>query len=340
VVTLATSPLGSLLEAVLGQERMGECATQLLVPDVLFGGHVGSEPVPRHVGAQALMMALFAKSLTEVPLARSYVADKVARSERVCLDHGALRTVKGTSSGDLPTGQEAFSRLLEPLGFFEADSYPLGGLRMLGHGWRHRDFPEQIAQLFVSELDVRDFSTRFQEAAKNVVSQSRDPLSDSSKDTLDQLRSAGSAPMDALAMLIENLLACFGRHHPEAAWADYAILREESPEMAWIATEGNTFNHAADRVSDVDAVAQAQKDCGRPMKETIERSHSGTVCQTAFRAGMVRRRFRLEDGQIEEREVPGSFFEFISRGEHPEERGLDLRFDAGNAQGIFTMTRR
>jgi hypothetical protein len=54
---------------------------------------------------------------------------------------------------------------------------------------------------------------------------------------------------------------------------------------------------------------------------------------------MVRRLFRFEEGRMEEREVPGSFVEFISRGLHPEEGGLDLRFDAGNAQGIFKMTR-
>jgi hypothetical protein len=49
------------------------------------------------------------------------------------------------------------------------------------------------------------------------------------------------------------------------------------------------------------------------------------------------RRFRHADGTSTTREVPGSFFEFITRDFLPE-GGLDLTFDAGNAQGIFRMT--
>jgi hypothetical protein len=36
--------------------------------------------------------------------------------------------------------------------------------------------------------------------------------------------------------------------------------------------------------------------------------------------------------------VPRSFYEFISRDPFPDGSGLDLGFDAGNAQGIFKMT--
>jgi hypothetical protein len=37
--------------------------------------------------------------------------------------------------------------------------------------------------------------------------------------------------------------------------------------------------------------------------------------------------------------VPGSFFEFITRAPLPDGSGLDLAFDAANAQQIFAMTR-
>jgi uncharacterized glyoxalase superfamily metalloenzyme YdcJ len=112
--------------------------------------------------------------------------------------------------------------------------------------------------------------------------------------------------------------------------------------MAWIATEGNAFNHATDRVADVDRLAEEQKQLGRPMKATVETSQSGRVRQTAYLAARVQRRFRDEDGSLVEKEVPGSFYEFITRLLLPEtkegKRLLDLSFDSSNAQAIFKVT--
>jgi hypothetical protein len=107
--------------------------------------------------------------------------------------------------------------------------------------------------------------------------------------------------------------------------------------MAWIATEGNAFNHATDRVEDVAALTEAQKALGRPMKEALEVGSSGRVVQTAFRAAQVERPFVGHQGQFVLRTVPGSFYEFITRRPLPNGR-LDLSFDSSNAQGIFKMT--
>jgi hypothetical protein len=118
---------------------------------------------------------------------------------------------------------------------------------------------------------------------------------------------------------------------------DYRTLLSESEEMAWIATEGNAFNHVTDRVPDVEALAREQKALGRPMKETVERSASGRVLQTAFRAALVERPMRMPQGHLAVQQVPGSFFEFITRAPLADGR-LDLRFDTSNAQAIFKMT--
>jgi hypothetical protein len=138
------------------------------------------------------------------------------------------------------------------------------------------------------------------------------------------------------------LVRCFERQHPVPRLTDYETLRAESAEMAWIATEGNAFNHATDRVDDVFAVADAQRALGRPIKDSVEISKSGRVRQTAFRADPVRRVFIGADGARIERDVPGSFYEFISRDAVMDEATgrskLDLGFDAGNATGIFKMT--
>jgi hypothetical protein len=111
----------------------------------------------------------------------------------------------------------------------------------------------------------------------------------------------------------------------------------ESEEMAWIATEGNAFNHVTDRVADVAALALEQKALGRPMKDTVECSASGRVLQSAFRAAPVERLFRAASGHLAVATVPGSFFEFITRKPGPDGR-LDLGFDTSNAQAIFKMT--
>lgn len=169
------------------------------------------------------------------------------------------------------------------------------------------------------------------------VENSRDPLPLSSKALLAELELHGSLSFDAAAHLLPNLVGCFDRQHREPSLADYRTMLRESKEMAWIATEGNAFNHATDRVDDVEAVAAEQRRLGRPMKDHVEVSQSGRVRQTAFRAALVERLFVGDDGALIAETVPGSFHEFIARAE--EAPGvLDLRFDSGNATAIFKMT--
>jgi hypothetical protein len=177
----------------------------------------------------------------------------------------------------------------------------------------------------------------FQAAVQRVVGNSRDPLPLASKDMLGELAAKGSLGFEDATQLLPNLVCCFDRQHQEPRWRDYQALLAESKEMAWIATEGNAFNHATDRVADVVAVADRQRQLGRPIKEAVEVSTSGRVRQTAFRAVLVERLFLGDDGALRTEQVPGSFHEFITRAE--EAPGvLDLRFDSGNATAIFKMT--
>jgi hypothetical protein len=122
--------------------------------------------------------------------------------------------------------------------------------------------------------------------------------------------------------------------------ADYQTLLAESAEMAWISTEGNSFNHLTDRVIDLEAVVAEQNRIERPMKDSIEVSTSGRVMQTAYRACTVTRGFADASGRVREQQVPGSFVEFIQRKIDPDTERLDLNFDSSNAQGIFKMTAR
>jgi len=321
--------LGRLLVATLGDAAAQQTFAQLHVAPALLQP-VG-ETVSRAELAQALNMALFRDLLTRVPEGAAYVAE----TTQVVFDHGALRTV-AWPSGALPAGEAAITRVLRPLGYRFAEIYPLTKLKMTGRSWRHADMPEDIAQFFVSELHPEKFSPVFQAAVSRVIGASRDPLSPADTALLEQLSRDKVLPWHAALRLLPALIACFERQHPLFSKDDYELLKSESAEMAWIATEGNAFNHATDRVADIEAVASAQRALARTIKDTIETSASGRVRQTAFRAAQVQRRF-LHEGQVVTQTVPGSFYEFIQRGQLTEGT-LDLGFDAGNATGIFKMT--
>jgi hypothetical protein len=298
------------------------------------------ERAARYEIAQALNLILFEDLIRRVPAAAEYVSEVVAADRKVNFDHGALRTVLAPS-GALPAGEASIIRVLRPLGYCLSGTYPLDRLGMTGRAWKQIDFPEHIAQFFVSELHPERFSLSFQLTVSRVVGASADPLPVAAVGLLEKL----ARDMDLLraeaTSLLRALETCFGRHHGTFAWADYEALLSESPEMAWIATEGNTFNHATDRVDDVAEVAAAQRRAGRPIKDRVEVSMSGRVRQTAFRATTVARTFMDALGRPMVRDVPGSFYEFISRDivrEPGRPDKLDLQFDTGNATGIFGMT--
>jgi hypothetical protein len=329
--------LQTTLEAVVGAGRSNRLFQILTVPPALIAE---TGPTISRAGiAQALNMMLFEDLLERVPDARSYAEDCLREGRKIMHDHGAVRTVAFQGMGALPAGEEAITRVLRPLGYALNGTYPLERLKMTGRSHAQVEYPEELAQFFVSELHPDRFSAEFQAAVARVTSTSRDPLTAEAKSLLNELEQSRSLSIDKAAKLLPVLAQCFSRQHDEAALADYEILLKESPEMAWISTEGNAFNHATDRVADVDQLAADQKHIGRPMKATVETSQSGRVRQTAFLAARVNRRFRAADGSLIEKEVPGSFYEFITRLPLPAEDGkLDLSFDSSNAQAIFKMT--
>ncbi|MGH8779728.1 DUF1338 domain-containing protein [Paraburkholderia sp.] len=338
--TVRNANVERLLSTLIGADKTAALFATLNHPSVLNEWEDGV--VTRAELAQAMNMALFEDLLARSPNGRAYTHETIAAGGGVVFDHGALRTVRGSHSGALPPGEAAFARILRPLGFRINGRYPLDRLGMTGRAWAHDDAPDEIAQFFVSELHPERFSEAFQHAVTNVIGTSCDPLTSVAVAQLWELERDGVLPLDAAHALLRGIVGAFARQHDVPSEADYAVLLAESAEMAWIATEGNAFNHATDRVADVFALAEAEKAKGRPMKPEVERSRSGRVFQTAYRADTVRREFRAADGSIVTRDVPGSFYEFITRKRTFDQDArrweTDLRFDAGNAQGIFRMT--
>jgi hypothetical protein len=288
----------------------------------------------------ALHVLLFARLLDQVPDALTFTREKQRRQDRLTLDHGALRTVAERGSPNVLGGRAQIARFLEPLGYVEAAVYPLDRLRMTGYAYRHRRFPEAVPQFFVSELHPDRFSPGFQKITGDVMSTLRDPLTQVHQALLARVGSGHALDLSEARALTAGLAAAFGRHHDLPRWAQYQALREESAEMAWISTEGQTFNHATARTGDIQADIALAKQIGLDLKADVEVSASGRVLQTAVRAAQVMRQFKDDDAPA--RAVPGSFFEFIERkalpAPGPEGETLDLSFDSSNAQGIFVMT--
>lgn len=326
----------ALAAVVLGPRQTSDIVAVLepMVPSLPADG------VTRAAFAAALNIVLFAQLLDRVPSGAAYVADVRVSQGSVRFDHGAIRTICFAQgpTGALPAGELAFRRILEPLGYEDAAIYPLPSLRMTGRAYRHRDFPETIPQFFVSELHVDQFDSEFVAAAHRVFDGSVDPLDAAARDALARFAAGEDLPFEQAAVLLPAIVGAFGRQHPVPMLTDYEDLLFASKEAAWIATEGNAFNHATDRVPDVVALSDMQKAMDRPMKDKVEFSRTGRVRQTAYRADMVKRTFRTPEGD-RELTVPGSFYEFISRDVDPETGRLDLSFDSGNATGIFHMTK-
>jgi len=325
------------LETVIGGHRAQILFDTLAIPQALLD-ETGPE-ISRAGIAQALNMLLFEDLLNRVPDAKAYADDCLRDHRRIVHDHGAVRTVALEGMGTLPAGEESITRILRPLGYALNGVYPLERLKMTGRSHAQAEFPEELAQFFISELHPERFSPEFQAAVQRVTATSTDPLTPEAKSALRELDINRKLPIEVAVELLPVLAHCFARQHQETTLADYEILLAESPEMAWISTEGTAFNHATDRVPDVDQLAADQKALGRPMKATVETSQSRRVRQTAFLAARVHRSFHQPDGTPIEKEVPGSFYEFITRLPNPEQDGkLDLSFDSSNAQAIFKMT--
>ena len=332
-----SASLESLLTTIVGPTRAGRLMATLVIHPSLV---VESETASRALVAQALNMLLFEDLVARVPAAATYVERCIADGEAIFHDHGAVRTVDMEGMGTLPRGQAAIVRVLEPLGYRLRGTYPLDRLKMTGRSFAQAELPEDIAQFFISELHVDRFPAEFAGRVRAVTAESADPLTPEAKVLLEELAANGWLYFDQAVELLPGLVGCFDRQHPIPALADYEALLPQSAEMAWIATEGNAFNHATDRVDDVEKLTAEQKALGQPMKDKVEVSGTGRVRQTAFHAARVLRDFRAADGSTVQREVPGSFLEFIARDFIPgeETRALDLSFDPSNAQAIFKMT--
>ncbi|ALL68404.1 Protein of unknown function (DUF1338) [Paraburkholderia caribensis MBA4] len=337
---MKTSAVYRLLAYVLGNEEADEVFRHVMVDNALLGASFRGK-VGRAAIAQALSLSLFHDLIRRVPSARRYVYEARTPREKLVLDHGSVRTVNLEGMGALPAGHRAIHRLIVPLGYEIADEYPMPWIHMVGRSYRHIDHPETIPQFFVSEISTSRFPDDVQHRITETFSESRDPLTPKLVSHLAKLEACGSLSFRDAADVVLRVARCFDRQHDLPKIDDYDAMRGHSSELAWISTEGNTFNHITIRVNDLADLHEHLRAEGFAVKDGIEVSASGTVLQTALRADSVSRRFRGPASSFVERVVPGSFCEFIERRRALCSDGterLDLSFDPKNATAIFKMT--
>ena len=169
------SAMNALVGAILPADR-ARAAREIIEP--MADPAEAAQAVDALAFTVALNTILFADLLDRAATGAAYVDDVRRSGRRVRFDHGALRTIRlpRGDTGALPAGEQAFRRILEPLGYAEAAIYPLPRLRMTGRAYRHRTHPETIPQFFVSELHVDQFGAEFADAAARVFGTSRDPI--------------------------------------------------------------------------------------------------------------------------------------------------------------------
>ncbi len=274
-----------------------------------------------------------------MPSAAAYAVDQRAAGRGVVLDHAAVRTV-AWPAGALPPGIEQVTRILRPLGYERHATYPLTRLRMTGHAYAHVDRPEVVPQWFVSELHPDTFSPAFQDAVTRVLDGSTDPLDAATRDRLDRLEADRAAargrcrrPGRRPAPRLRPPAPAAHRPGPRRAAGRVGrdgLDRHRGHHLQPLHRPGRRRVRGGRRpsASGVGPIKDSRRgvDVG-PGAPDRPPGHHG-------RAG----RCRTLEGDVVEREVPGSFFEVISRDPLPE-GGLDLAFDAANATGIFAMTR-
>jgi len=334
----SVQPLFSLIAATVGQPAADWLASHVEVPQGLASFAWTDSAIHRAWLAEALGLCLFHTLVEAVPDGRRYVEEQAQNGRKVRFDHGAFRTIDWHVNGELPRGRQAFTRILEPLGFVDVRTYALTKLHVTGWAFRQMDLPEDIAQFFVAEFHPGRLSETFQDTVSRVLGSSRDPLDSKHLSILKRLHATRHCSLAEATQLLPALCRAFGRQHGVVREADYRQLLSESETMAWFATEGNRFNHLTDRVDDLHAVVQEQLRLDRPIKDSIEVSTSGRVMQTAYKSCTVSRELLDDQGRLQTHQVPGSFVEFIARKIDPETGRIDLNFDSNNAQGIIKMT--
>ena len=108
-----------------------------------------------------------------MPEAQQYTEEAIQTNTRVIFDHGALRTVACPVARFPPVKRRSLEFKPWAMCWLESILDPSENDRSR---LEHHDFPETIAQFFVSELHPEQFSPVFQTAVTRVLSESVDPL--------------------------------------------------------------------------------------------------------------------------------------------------------------------
>lgn len=225
--------LAALLRRALDAAQVQQLARHLTTPPVLRIWEDGV--VSRAEFAQALSLVLFHNVHTR--LAREQWWDFRNAAVRFA-PHTIEVPVVQWNSGLLPQGELALSRILEPLGYQVEDHSIRNGQSVVRKRYRHVDAPDHVTQIQICEIHPLAFGNEFALAVDRIVSRGTDPMSADARELLSLLERNRRLPMEQAKALMDMLVCVFGRHHAAPVYEDYKAVAVDSPDMAWLATEG------------------------------------------------------------------------------------------------------
>lgn len=263
-------------------------------------------------------------------------------------DHIAFRTLN-TSQGQ-PAGIDAISRIIIPLGYHKAGEYVFKEKKLYAEHFLHKD-PKQ-PKIFISQLQVDQFSKEFQNLIKKEAAGSQDPLSDHTLQQLKILEAADTLMPDQVDEVIHDICNAFSRPWEPPLRSTLETVNDASQYGAWTLLHGNSVNHftayineqnVAEWQGDIELTMDALQKAGIPIKKDIEGKRGNKLRQSSTEAIIEMCPVREYDGSMGEIEWTYAYYELLERHEVKDASGkksLFTGFLGDQATNLFDMTRR
>jgi len=267
--------------------------------------------------------------------------------EKIVVEHGATFfndhiALRSLALQDPSMGIFSISRLFEALGYRAAECYGFED-KHLGAIYYQHPHP-QLPKLFISELRVRELSTKSRDIIGDVTSQKYCPRdSDELLRALFRVESASADEQEALLTRAVNVIHELPWSPPEHSKVE--ALHEESQYGAWVLVHGNNVNHftalinshKVPALNSIEKTVAALTSAGVPMKASIEGEEGSNLRQTATNAVNISCAMTHQGKDVQVM-WPYAYFELAQRDPLPDGSRYEGFFST-QATNLFEMTK-
>ncbi len=293
-----------------------------------------------------LVDRLWKQYLQRVYYAQKYKDLVTGKGGRVVHDHIAFCTLN-VHTGEQPEGISAISHIIRMLDYKKAGVYKFPRMKLTACHYEHPD--PMLPKIFVSQLEVTEFSEWFKELVHEQVVDTPYLLSDQGIELLNLLKAQGALPSEAAEILAGELTGYFSRPWGIIPKEILLKINDVSQYAAWTLLFGNSVNHFAAFINhqevaewpDLESTCNGLLKAGVPMKDIIEGEKGSKLQQTATQAVKEEVEIIDEEGEPEGMEWPYAYYELTERGFEEEggEKKLFSGFLGEQAVHLFNLTR-